>query len=148
MRDNRFCEYSTVYWKINYCIFLLKNPFTLLFKGIASRDSIFIKFDIKTFLCELMFCFKGTVPHDFLLQVFLGIIFPQTSENPQICRLTKFVTFVDLPHVWQFAGFAICRPNIFLDSRICDLLTQTFCGLKTPANLQKNSLFFCLQIHT
>jgi hypothetical protein len=28
------------YWKINSCLFLFKNPFILLFKGIVSRDSI------------------------------------------------------------------------------------------------------------
>jgi hypothetical protein len=50
-----------------------------------------------------MFCFKGTLSQDFPLQVFSGIIFPQTSENPQICGLTKFFTFEDLLHVWQFA---------------------------------------------
>jgi hypothetical protein len=55
--------------------------------------------------CHKIFCFR----------FFAGIIFPQTSENPQICGLTKFVTFTDLPHVWQFA-----------DLRICDLLTQYF----------------------
>jgi hypothetical protein len=37
-----------------------------------------------------MFCSKGTVSQDFLLQVFSWIIFPQASENPQICGLTKF----------------------------------------------------------
>jgi hypothetical protein len=33
-------------------------------------------------------------------------------------------------------GFAICRPNIFCDLWICDLLTQIICELKTYANLQ------------
>jgi hypothetical protein len=33
-------------------------------------------------------------------------------------------------------GFAICRPNIFCNFWICDLLTQICCGLKTSANLQ------------
>jgi hypothetical protein len=51
-----------------------------------------------------MFCFKGTVSQDFLLQVFSGIIFPQASENPQICGFTIFVTFADLLLEWQFAG--------------------------------------------
>ena len=74
-----------------------------------------------------MFCFKGTVSQDFLLQVFSWIIFPQASKNPQICGLTKFVTFADLPHVGQFGGFAdpiffaICRFAICWPKFIADL---------------------------
>jgi hypothetical protein len=60
-----------------------------------------------------MFCFKGTLSQDFPLQVFSGIIFPQTSENPQICGLTKFVTFADLPLVWQFADLRFADPLFF-----------------------------------
>jgi hypothetical protein len=68
------------------------------------------------FFFALMFCFKGTVSPDFLLQIFSRIVFPQASENPQILGLKKFVTFADLPHVGQFADlrfaetifFAIC----------------------------------------
>jgi hypothetical protein len=41
-------------------------------------------------------------------------------------------------------GYAIWGPNIFCDLRICDLLTQIFCGLKTPANLQKKFFIFLL----
>jgi hypothetical protein len=79
-----------------------------------------------------MFCLKGTVSQDFLLQVFSRIVFPQASENPQILGLTKFVTFADLPHVGQFA---ICGPNIFCDLRICDLLTQIYYAPTTSAKL-------------
>jgi hypothetical protein len=81
-----------------------------------------------------MFCFKGTVSQDFMLQVFSVIIFLQASENPQICGLTKFVTFADLPHVWQikdlqfldptfFAirGFAICGPKFFADLKLSQI---------------------------
>jgi hypothetical protein len=51
------------------------------------------------------------VSQDFLLQVFSWIIFPQASENPQICGLAKFVDLrADLPHVGQFGD---CGPNIF-----------------------------------
>jgi hypothetical protein len=92
MTDNWFWEYSTVFWKINCCVFLLKNPFTLLFKGVVSRDSIFIKFrDIKAFLCALMFRFKGTVSQDFLLQVFL-----QESSSPKPLKIPKFVDLQNL----------------------------------------------------
>ncbi len=66
-----------------------------------------------------MFCFQGTVSQDFSFRFFSWIIFPQASENPQICGLTKFVTFVDLPPVGQVCGFEICGPNIFCDLRIC-----------------------------
>ncbi len=89
----------------------------------------------------MMFCFKGTVSQDFLLQVYLmnhllpirrdirkskyinsindNVNFFPTGtagvvdtggkfgeeDGPQmrICRLTKFVVFVNLPQVWQFA---------------------------------------------
>jgi hypothetical protein len=61
-----------------------------------------------------MFCLKGTVSQDFLLSGFFHeIIFPQASGNSQICGLTKFVTFADLPHVWQFADLQIADPIFF-----------------------------------
>jgi hypothetical protein len=50
---------------------------------------------------------------------------PQIA-NPQICGLTKFVTFADLLQMWQFCRFAICVPYIFA---ICG--PKFFCGLKT-----------------
>ncbi len=34
---------------------------------------------------------------------------PQIA-NPQICELTKFVKFVDLLQVWQFADLQIANP--------------------------------------
>ncbi len=81
-----------------------------------------------------MFCFKGTVSQDFLLQVFSWIVFPQASENPQILGLTKFVTFADLPHVGQFAdkpfadpiffaicGFVICWPKFITDLQLLQI---------------------------
>jgi hypothetical protein len=61
-----------------------------------------------------MFCFKGTVSQDFLLQVLF--IFPQASENPQICGLKKFVTFADFDLQTQY----------FCDLRFAD---QICCGL-------------------
>jgi hypothetical protein len=67
---------------------------------------------ISAFLCALMFCFKGAVSQDFSLQVFF-IIFPQDSENLQICGLTKLVTFADLPHVGQFANLRFANPIFF-----------------------------------
>ncbi len=71
-----------------------------------------------------LFCFKGTVSQDFLLQVFSWTIFPQACENQQICGLTKFVTFADFSHVGQFADlifFAICRFAICWPKFIADL---------------------------
>ncbi len=130
MRDNWICEYSTVYWKINSCIFLLKNTIA----GIVSRNSIFIKFcEVTSRHSCVSWCFalKGQCHKIFCSRFFSGIIFPQASENPQICGLTKLVTFADLPHVWQFAdlqfavpiffairGFAICWPKFLADLKI------------------------------
>ncbi len=37
----------------------------------------------------------------------------QASGNSQICGLTKFVTFANLPHVWQFADLQISDPIFF-----------------------------------
>ncbi len=118
MRDNFV---KTLWWKIYSCIFLFKNPFTLLFKG-KFQEIVFYKVlwsDISAFLCALMFCFKGTVSQDFSIRFLSWIIFPQASENPQICGLTKFVTFVDLPPVRKVCRFEICGPNICCNLRIC-----------------------------
>jgi len=62
-----------------------------------------------------------------------------SSANPQICGLTKFVTFANLPQVWHLW--------------ICDLWTQYFlrfglqilCRLKTSTNLQ---ILYFLKIHS
>jgi hypothetical protein len=35
------------------------------------------------------------------------------TANPQICGLTKFVIFADLPHVWQFANLQFVDPIFF-----------------------------------
>ncbi len=43
------------------------------------------------------------------------------TANPQICGLTKFVIFADLPHVWQFANLQFVDPIFF-----CDLLIHIF----------------------
>ncbi len=113
-------EWKLILWKlyiekINSCIFLFKNPFTLLFKKIVSRESIFIKFcDISAFLCALMFSLMGQCHKIFSFRFFSWIILPQASENPQICELTKFVTFADLPHVWQFGDLRIADPIFFV----------------------------------
>jgi hypothetical protein len=150
MRDNWFCEYSTVYWTINSCISLFKNPFTA-FKGIVSRHSILLKLlwsDIKAFLCALMFCFKGTVSQDFLLHVFFRNHLPSNLRKSPNLWTYKICYICGLSACVAICGFAICGPNNFCNSQICDLLTQIFCRLKTPANLQKNYLLFCLQIHT
>ncbi len=49
---------NTLYWKINSCIFIFKNPFTLLFKGIISIDSIFIKFrEVTSLHSFVLWCF-------------------------------------------------------------------------------------------
>ncbi len=50
---------------------------------------------------------------------------------PQICGLTKFVIFADLPHVWQFANLQFVDP-IFV--AIC--WSIFFCELETTANPQ------------
>ncbi len=150
MRDNWFCEYFTVYLKINSCIFLFKNPFTLLFKGIVSRDSIFIKF------CEVIsrhscvrrcFALKGQCHKILCSRFFSGIIFPQASENPQICGLTKFVTFADLPHVWHIADLQFSDSTFlrFVDLRFAD--PNFFADLKLSQIWKCFILFFCLQIH-
>ncbi len=180
--------------------------FTLLFKGIVSRDSIFTTF-IK--FCEvspvhscvrLCFALKGQCHKIFCLRFFSWIIFPQAFEiiiriisnvyqnfrrysqvkvhhlyqwhrryrccrcyrrqifrgepsgnkfcnlvhqtaNPQICRLTKFVIFADLPHVWQFANLQFVDP-IFL--RFAD--PHFFANLKLLQICK--FVFFSLPIHT
>ncbi len=117
---------NTLYWKINSCLFLFKNPFTLLFKGIVSRIGIFIKFcEVTSVHSSMRWCFalKGQCHKIFCFRFFSWITFSQASENPQICGRTKFVTFADLPHVWQFADLRFADPDIFCDLRICDLLT-------------------------
>ncbi len=50
----------------------------------------------------------------------------QQIAIPQICGLTKFVTFADLLQMWQFADLRFAYP-IFL--RFAD--PNFFCGLKT-----------------
>jgi hypothetical protein len=88
------------------------------------------------------------VSQDFLLQVFLLTIFPQAFENPQIWGLTKFVTFADPVHVWQFAdlgfadpiffaifGFAICWPNFVADLKLPQIC-KFFIFLLTNTNLK------------
>ncbi len=97
MRDNWFYEYSKLKNKFLYCFFSKIHSLCLLFKGIVSREresifSIFIKFCemISVHLCVLIFCFKGTVSWDFLLQVF----FHESSfSKPLKIRLGSFQTF-------------------------------------------------------
>ncbi len=65
---------------------------------------------------------------------------PQIA-NPQICGLTKFVTFADLLPMWKFADLRFANPlflqfadpNFFADLKLCK---------------STNSLLFSLQIHT
>ena len=53
------------------------------------------------------------------------------TANPQICGLTKFVIFADLPHMWQFANLQFVDPVFFA------IRWSTFyCELKTTANPQ------------
>ncbi len=80
-------------------------------------------------------------------------------ENPQNWGLTKFFTFADFPHVWQFAdlrfadpiffaicGFAICWPKFVADLKllqICKffifLLINTYLKCLNPSFYIKNS---------
>jgi hypothetical protein len=63
------------------------------------------------------------------------------TANPQICGLTKFVIFADLPHVWQFANLQFVDPIFFA---IC--WSTFFANLKL---LQiRKFIFFSLPIHT
>jgi hypothetical protein len=48
------------------------------------------------------------------------------SRNLQICGLTKFVTFVDLTKVWQFANLQFFGPNILF----------AICGLNSLSDLK------------
>jgi len=63
---------------------------------------------------------------------------PQIA-NPQICGLTKFVTFADLLQMWQFADLRTLH--------FCDLRTQIFFAV-LKLGKSANSLLFSLQIHT
>jgi hypothetical protein len=58
-----------------------------------------------------MFWFKGTVSQDFLNE----------SSSPKPLKIrkfvdlqTKFVTFADLPHVWQFGDLRCVDPVFFV----------------------------------
>jgi hypothetical protein len=65
---------------------------------------------------------------------------PQASKNLQIFGLTKFVTFVDLSHVGQFADLRRQYFLQFVDLRFADPnLLRTYNFRKS-----ENSLFFCL----
>ncbi len=113
------------WWFCRYCY---------AFKGIVSRDSIFFKFCEATSVHSCVrwcFALKGQCHKIFCFIFFSWIIFPQASENPQICGLTKLVTFADLPHVRQFAklqfadpiffaicGFAVCWPKFIAELQL------------------------------
>ena len=64
-------------------------------------------------VCTYVLLKRNSVTRFFAFRFFSWIIFPQASGNPQICVLTKFVTFADLPHVWQFADLQISDPLFF-----------------------------------
>jgi hypothetical protein len=102
--------------------------------------SIFIEFcemiSVHSYVCQY-FSLKGQC-HKIFYSDNTGGKFaeeggPQISfANPQICRLSKFVKFANIPqvlHLW------ICSPYIF-----CDLDSKFLCRLNTSANLQ--ILFF------
>ncbi len=139
MRDNWFCEYLN--WKINSCIFNFKNPFTLLFKGIISIDSIFIKFcEVTSLYSCVHWCFEGQWQGQchkiFCFQVFFMNHLPPglgksanlgTNKTCYICGLSACVAICRFANFWT---------QYFLHFQICDLLTQICCGLKTSANLQ------------
>jgi hypothetical protein len=74
-----------------------------------------------------------------LFGIFFSLLFSSSMYSKKIDKkppsergTQSFFRFADLPQMWQFA---ICRPHIFCNLRICDL--QTHCELKTSANPQK-----------
>ena len=96
--------------------------------------------DISAFLCTLMFCFKGTVSQDFLLQVlFMNHLPPSLLKSANLW--TYKICYICGPSACvAFYGFVICGPNIFV---ICDLLTQICCGHTTSANLKSANCPTC-----
>ncbi len=108
--------------------------------------------DISALWC---FALKGQCHKIFCFRFFLWIIFLQASENPQIWGLTKFVTFADLPNVWQFVdlrladsilfaifGFAICWPKFVADLKLPQIC-KFFIFLPTETYLKcSNSNFY------
>ncbi len=131
MRDNGFCK--ELYIEKLILVYFFSKIHSLCFLKGQSQE-IVLRSDISAFLCVLMFCFKGKMSQDFLLQIFF-----HESSSPKPLKIRKFVdffTFVDLPHVWQFADLRLADPLFFAICRFCDLLTQICCGLATSANLQ------------
>ena len=61
----------------------------------------------------------------------------QQIANSQICRYTKFVIFVDLPHVWQFANlqFALRRYSGAWGKQIYDKQTEVKFSWHCPFKL-------------
>ncbi len=108
---------NTLDWKINSCIFLYKNPITLLF-GIVSRDSIFLKFfEVTSRHSCVHWCFalKGQWHKlkDFLLQVFFRNHRPPSLwKSANLC--TYKICYICGPSACvAICRFAIFRPNIF-----------------------------------
>ncbi len=159
MRYNWYCEYSILKNKLLYISLSV-------FEGIVSRDSILIKFcEVTSRYTCVRWCFalKGQRHRIFCFRFFSEIIFLQTSKNPQICGLTKFFTFADFPHVWQFAdlrfadlrfadpiffaicGFVICWPNLFANLKLMKIF-KIFIFLLTNTYLKcSNSNFYQIQ---
>ncbi len=135
MRD-KFVK--TLYWKINSCIFLFKIPFTLLFKGIVSRASIFIKFCEVTSVHSCVrwsFALKGQCHNIFASGFF------HESSSPEPLKICKFV---DLKMCY------ICGPSecgAICGFEILDRIFFAICGFADPNllrsyNFRKSEFFF------
>ncbi len=101
-------------WEIiDFMNILFKNLFSLLFKGIVPEIvfSVFLWSDISAILCALMFCFKGTVSQDFLIQFFSWIIFPQAPENNK--RTISNFFFNSQRYARQGKSPVLTTPQIF-----------------------------------
>ncbi len=136
MRNKWFSKNSIMKNKFLY-IYFQKSIYSA-FKGIVSRDSIFINLYEVTSVhscVRLCFALKGQCH-----KIFSSGFFHESS-SPKPLKIHKFVTFADLPHVWQFAVlwfadpifFAICWPKLVADLQllqICKffiyLLTNTY----------------------
>ncbi len=73
--------------------------------------------------CHKIFCFR----------------YFHESSSPKPLKIRKFVDLQNLLHLRTFrmwGNLRICGPNIFCNLRICDLLTQIYCGPTTSANLK------------
>ncbi len=68
--------------------------------------------------CHKIFCFR----------------YFHESSSPKPLKIRKFVDLQNLLHLRTFhmwGNLRICGPNIFCNLRICDLLTQIYCGPAT-----------------